>query len=117
MNPSARLPAVLAYLIPIIGWLYVYFFQRKNAFAIFHLRQAVGLFLFLAAALAIWALVAWVLAWIPYMAVLGIALFTIVIAAYLYGLVAWVMGMINALRNRPVPLPIFGQWANRLPIR
>jgi uncharacterized membrane protein len=117
MNTPARLPALLAYLIPVIGWLYVFFFQRKNTFAIFHLRQAVGLFLFLVATIVTWGAIAWVMAWIPYMAVLGIALFTIVIAACLYGLVAWVMGMTNALRNRLVPLPIFGQWANRLPIR
>jgi uncharacterized membrane protein len=117
MSRPSRVPAVLAYLIPVIGWLYVFFFQRKNTLAVYHLRQSIGLFLFLVATLAGWAVIAWVLAWIPYMAVLGIALFTIVIAAYLYGVVAWILGMINALRNRLAPLPLFGQWANRLPIR
>jgi uncharacterized membrane protein len=116
MNTSARFPAVVAY-IPIIGWLYVFFFQRKNAFAIFHLRQGIGLVLFLIGALVGWAVAAWVLTWIPYMAVIAVSLFSLVILAYLYGLVAWVVGMINAFRNRLVPLPIFGQWANRLPIR
>lgn len=115
MSSAYRLPAALAYL-PVIGWLYVYLFQRSNSLAMFHLRQCVGLFLFLAAAMAIWAVIAWILAWIPSMAVVGIALFTLVIAVYLYGFVAWVMGIINALRDKSEPLPWFGRWASRLPI-
>lgn len=117
MSRSSRLPAVLAYLIPVIGWLYVLAFQRKNLLAIYHLRQSIGLFLFLVAALAGWAVIAWVLAWIPYMDVVGIALFAVVIAAYLYGILAWILGLINALRRRLTPLPLFGRWASRLPIR
>jgi uncharacterized membrane protein len=117
MNRPSRLPAVLAYLIPVIGWLYVLFFERKNPSALYHLRQAIGLWVFLAAVLVGWAVVAWVLAWIPYAAVLSIALFAIVIAAYLYGLVAWIAGMINALSGKLAPLPLFGEWASRLPIR
>lgn len=61
-------------------------------------------------------IVAWLIALIPYMAVLSAALFTIVIAAYLFGVVAWITGMWNALKNKSTPLPIFGQWASRLPI-
>jgi uncharacterized membrane protein len=108
---------VLAYLIPVIGWLYVLFFQRKNELAVYHLRQAVGLLLFLVAVLAGWAIIAWILAWIPFVAVLSAALFTIVITAYLYGLAAWILGMSKALRGQLTPLPLFGQFANRLPIR
>jgi uncharacterized membrane protein len=108
---------VLAYLIPVIGWLYVFFFQRKNSLAVYHLRQSIGLFLFLIGTMVGWAVIAWVLAWIPYMAVVSIALFAIVMAAYLFGVVAWLLGLSNALSNRSAPLPLFGQWANRLPIR
>jgi uncharacterized membrane protein len=115
MSNAYRLPAALAY-VPVIGWLYVYLFQRNNSLAMFHLRQCVGLFLFLAAALAIWAAIAWILALIPSMAVIGIALFTLVMAVYLYGFVAWIMGILNALRDKSDPLPWFGRWASRLPI-
>lgn len=117
MSRPSRLPAVLAYLIPVISWLYVLFFQRKNELAMYHLRQAIGLLLFLVATLAGWAVIAWILAWIPFVAVLSAALFTIVIAAYLYGAVAWILGLINALNNQLTPLPLFGKWASRLPIR
>lgn len=115
MNKPSPFPALIAY-IPIIGWLYVYLLQRKNSLAVFHLRQSVGLFLFLVATFIIWAVVAYVLAIIPYMAVFSVALFNIVIAFYLFGVVAWIMGILNALKNKSAPLPFFGQWANRLPI-
>jgi uncharacterized membrane protein len=117
MTSSARLPAVFAYLVPIVGWLYVVLFQRKNAFAVYHLRQSVGLFLFLIGVLVGWAVIAWVLALIPLLVVVSMALFTIVIAAYVFGIIAWIMGMMNALRNESTPLPLFGQWADRLPIQ
>ena len=116
MNRPSRLPAVLTYLVPVISWLYVIFFQRKNSLAIYHLKQSIGLVLFLVVATTGWFAVGWVLAWIPYVAVLSIALFAIGIVAYLYGGVAWILGLSNALRNRPAPLPFFGQWASRLPI-
>ena len=116
MNRLSRLPAVLTYLVPVIGWLYVIFFQRRNSLAIYHLKQSIGLVLFLVVTTTGWFAVSWVMAWIPYMAVLSIALFAIVIVAYLLGGVALILGMSNALRARPAPLPLFGEWASRLPI-
>jgi uncharacterized membrane protein len=115
MSKSSPFPALIAY-IPVIGWLYVYFTQRQNPLAVFHLRQSVGLFLFLVATFVIWVIVGYLIALIPYMAVFSVALFTIVIAIYIFGVVAWVAGIVNALNNRSTPLPFFGQWANRLPI-
>jgi uncharacterized membrane protein len=115
MSKSSPFPALIAY-IPIIGWLYVYFMQRENPLAVFHLRQSVGLFLFLIGIFVVWAVVAYLLALIPYMAVFSVTLFTIVMAFYMFGVVAWVTGIVNALKNKSTPLPLFGQWANRLPI-
>jgi uncharacterized membrane protein len=108
MSRPPRFPAVVVYLVPVIGWLYVFLFQRKNTLAMYHLGQSIGLFLSLVATLIGWAVIAWVLAWIPYMGALSIALFTIVIAIFLFGIVAWILGLINALRRRTVPLHGFG---------
>jgi uncharacterized membrane protein len=108
MSRPPRFPAVVVYLVPVIGWLNVFLFQRKNTLAMYHLGQSIGLFLSLVATLTGWAAIAWVLAWIPYMGALSIALFTIVIAIFLFGIVAWILGLINALRRRTVPLPGFG---------
>ena len=83
MSEHSSVPALIAY-IPIVGWLYVYFVQRKNPFAVFHLRQSVGLFLFLVGIFVVWAVVAYLIALIPYMAVFSVALFTIVMAFYIF---------------------------------
>ena len=117
MNRSSRLTAVLAYLLPVLGWLYVFVFQRRNSFALYHLRQAIGLVVFLVVILVAWAVVGWLLAWIPYLGILSIALFALVVSAYIYGIVAWLIGIFNALSDRESPLPLFGRWASRLPIK
>jgi len=116
MNTSSRLPAVLAYLLPVLGWSYVFFFQRKNSLAQYHTRQSIGLFVFLIVALLAWVVVGWLLAWIPYLNILSIALFALVVSAYLFGIVAWLFGIYYALSDRESPLPLFGRLASRLPI-
>jgi uncharacterized membrane protein len=94
----------------------VFFFQRRNSFALYHLRQAIGLVLFLVVTLVAWAVVGWLLAWIPYLSILSIALFALVVSAYLFGIVAWLFGIYYALADRESPLPLFGRFASRLPI-
>jgi len=110
---SNRLPALLAY-VPIIGWLYVLFFVKDNDLAKFHLQQSIGVFAFLLAAIAGWAAVTWVLSWIPFGFFVGVILFTMVIVALGFAVVAWVMGLVYALQGRMVLLPLFGRMANRL---
>jgi uncharacterized membrane protein len=117
MDGVSSFPAVVTYLFPLIGWLYVFFFQRNNTLAMYHLRQSIGLCLFLAGALIVWAVIAWVLVWLPYMGALAAGLFTMVIVAYLFGVVAWLTGLIRALKKQATPLPVFGRWAERLPVR
>lgn len=113
MSGVARLRRVAAY-VPVIGWLYVYVVERENALAMYHLRQSIGLVLFLLGSLLGWVVIAWVLAWIPFMGALAAALFTLVIAAYLFGAVAWAIGVINALAGRRVPLLGIGHRVERL---
>lgn len=114
MSQSSRFPAVVVYLLPFIGWLYVYLFQRQNPFALYHLKQAIGLFLFLLAALIGWAVIAWVLAWVPLLATLSIGLFMMVILAYAFGCIAWLIGLVHAYRYQMTPLPWVGKWADQL---
>jgi len=112
----ARLAAVLAY-VPVLGWLVVFLFQRANPLAMYHLRQSIGLVLFLLGLTVGWAVVGWVIAWIPYAFVVSIALFALVMAAYFLSVVILLLGLRNALRSSFASLPLFGGWANRLPIR
>jgi uncharacterized membrane protein len=115
MNTSERICAALGY-IPVIGWLFVLLTQRNNKLAIFHVRQAIGLVLFLAILFAVWALFAFVISQISYGFLIANALFALVFAAFLFGIIALVGGISNALRGKPGILPIFGRRASRLPI-
>ena len=111
MDNSGRVSAVIAY-IPVIGWLYVFFVQRKSELAVFHLRQSIGLAIGLVLSVLAWGVVAWVLAWIPFGDVIGIALFTLVITVWIVAVVALVIGLINAARGKMDQLPFFGSFAN-----
>ena len=113
VNPSSRLAAVIAY-IPIVGWLYVWLLHRRDVFVVFHLKQAVGLVVFLVGAFVGWAAITWLLGWIPFAFILGNALFALVIVAYVFGAFAWIGGMVNAAHGRVALLPVFGRMANRI---
>jgi uncharacterized membrane protein len=114
-DSSDRIVAFLAYLLPVIGWLYALIAHRKNAFVVFHTKQAIGLVLFLLGVFAGWAVIAYLLAMIPFVAIVGVILFSLVIAAFILGAVVWIIGMANALRGQLGYLPIFGHRASSLP--
>ena len=115
MSLSERISAAVAYL-PVIGWIYTYFVQRKSQLTMFHLRQSISLFGTLIAVLVLWAVVAWVITWIPYGVIFGVALFALVMAAFFVGAVAWLVGIVNALRGLMNEVPLFNAWAKHLPI-
>jgi uncharacterized membrane protein len=115
MSTSERISAAVTYL-PVIGWAYAYFTQRKSELVMYHLKQSISLCAMFAALFVLWAVVAWVLAWIPIGFVFSVALFSLVLAAFFMAVVAWLVGIINALRGLMKAVPLFNSWAKRLPI-
>ena len=115
MNEYSRVPAVIAY-IPVLGWLYVLLLQRQNPLALFHVRQAIGLVLFLLGVAASWVVIGWVVAWIPFGILLSTALFAVVIAAAVFSIIALISGVIHAGQGRAIALPLFGDTASRMRI-
>jgi uncharacterized membrane protein len=113
MESSERFSAFITYL-PVIGWIYVLLLNRRDPLPMFHVRQSIGLFIFLAASFAAWIAVIWLLSLIPFGFMIGIALFTIVITTFVFGIVAWMAGIIYALQGRMVILPLFGNMANSI---
>ncbi len=113
MDAASRFSALIAY-VPVLGWIYVLFFQNRDELAMFHVRQSIGLFVFLVVVFVGWAVITWVLAWIPFTFMFGVALFTLVLAALVYGVIAWIIGIVNAVQGRMVILPLFGSLANRI---
>lgn len=117
MSTSQRILAFLAYLLFVIGWLIVLLFGRRSRFAVYHMKQSIALVLVLVAAVVGWAVLTWLMAWVPFLFIVGVSSFSLVIAAAVFGVVAWILGMRNALGARMRPLPIVGAWAKRLPPR
>jgi uncharacterized membrane protein len=113
METSDRVSAFLSY-IPVIGWIYVLLAKRQNSLPMFHVRQSIGLFVFMAATFAAWVAVTWLLGWIPFGFMVGIALFTLVITLLIFGIVAWVIGILHALQGRMILLPVIGKIANNI---
>lgn len=112
-DTSDRLSAFLAY-IPVIGWIYVLLAKRKNSLSMFHVRQSIGLFVFLGVAFVAWVAVSWILGWIPFGFMVGISLFTLVITAFIFGIVAWITGIVHAFQGRMILLPLIGKMANNI---
>jgi hypothetical protein len=50
-------------------------------------------------------------------ALLFMASFSIVIAAVIALVIAWVAGIVNALRGQVRPTPVYGEWGQRLFMR
>lgn len=115
METSKRVNAFIAYLLPIIGWIYLLIFRRKDDFAMFHLKQAIGNFVLVTVVSVGWVVVTWGITWIPYGYLLGMSLFSLVLLAFAVAVVSWLMGVSNALRGRVAFLPIMGRMVYRLP--
>lgn len=109
MKEPSRHAAFLAYLLPILGWLYVFLFHRDNEFAVFHAKQSVTLTVVIILVPILWAVLAWAMFWIPTVGgILAASSFTLVMMVFIAAFFVWIVGMVNAARARLVPLPIFG---------
>lgn len=114
---SNRIVAFLAYLLPILGPLYVFIASREDEFAIFHARQSLTLTAFAIGTPLGWAIASWALLWIPTVGpLLAVPGFTMVILIFLFLAVVWILGLANALRVVQKPLPVIGRWADRIPV-
>ncbi len=117
MDAPKRHFAFLAYLVPVLGWLYGLLFERRDEFVLYHAKQAMMLTIAAVVAPAAWAVAAWILVWIPLVgSVLAASLFALVLLTYLFLAAVWIVGMINALAARAKPLPVVGRWAERISI-
>jgi len=106
---NSRVWAVAAYLLLMIGGALVYLLNRKDPFATFHARQSIRLTVLAILVPAIWTVLAWLIALIPLVGPLvAAASFSLIIAFLLTWIVAWIFGLLNALRGRLKPVPFFG---------
>jgi uncharacterized membrane protein len=107
VSASSRYLALLSYLLSLPGALLVLLLRRSDPFAAYHARQSLQLALAALITPLLWAILAWALAWIPLVGpMLGVILFSLVLAVYAGLALSWIAGMVFALRGsaRPVPL-------------
>lgn len=115
MSKSNKNLAFLAYLLSIVGWLYVLLFHGEDEFAVYHAKQSMTLTIFAVVAPVIWAVGAWILAWVPLAGpLLAATLFALVIGIYIFLAVTWIVGMVYAWQAKMKPLPVIGGWAERI---
>ena len=117
MKAPKRYLAFLAYAVPVLGWLYVLLFQRDEEFAVYHAKQSLVLTIAAVLAPVASAVAAWVLALVPLLGpITAAALFALVILVDICLAVTWVIGMIYALQAKMKPVPVFGGWAEKIPV-
>lgn len=115
MQKPNRLLAFLSYLLPFVGSVLVLLFNRRNALALYHACQALALFLGMIVVPLGWVVFGWLLSFIPLVGpILGAGLFSLVIAAAIAVVIGFIMGLINALRARFIPIPVFGGWGDNV---
>jgi uncharacterized membrane protein len=108
--------AFLAYLLSVLGWLYVLLFQREDKLAVYHAKQSLVLTLVAIGSLAIWLLGSWAISWVPLVGpLIAAVVFSQIILLYIFLGAAWIMGMVYALQAKIRPLPLVGKWAERIP--
>jgi uncharacterized membrane protein len=108
---NSKVLAFLAYLLSFIGALYVLFARRKDEFAVYHAKQSLGIAIIALAVFIAWVVVGWIISWIPYVGfIFAMALFSLVIAAYILLTISCITGMVNALQMKQQPVLVIGDW-------
>jgi uncharacterized membrane protein len=97
---DSKLWAFLAYLLGIIGFILVLLVKKDNKFAMYHAKQSLVLFI-------CWVIVM-ILTPIPIIGWIGGPILGVVI------FILWILGIVNALSGKQVPVPIVGKFADKL---
>ncbi|RME63888.1 MAG: hypothetical protein D6790_04055, partial [Caldilineae bacterium] len=84
--------AIIAYLIPLIGPLFILLARRNDVLARYHARQSLGLLAVVIIAPLAWLVAAYAVAALPYGGMIAAFLFTLVAAAWMAAIVAWIAG-------------------------
>ena len=101
--------ALLAYLLPVLGPAYILALRKEDSFSRYHAMQSLSIVAALILAPAVWIVFSWLISLLPFGGVVAAYIFALVVAVYLAVVVAWVVGIVNALRARRSPVPFFGR--------
>ncbi len=109
MSSSSKLSAFLAYVLPVLGWVYVFAARKNDQFAVFHTMQSMGIFVVAVGALIAWLVFGWIISFVPFFGfIITVALFSLVLLVFITMAVNWIIGVINVWQARLKPLPMTG---------
>lgn len=114
MSTPSRTLAVLSYVLPLAGPAAALASRRDDLFVRYHAAQGLAIDAGAIGAPLVWAVVGWLLAWVPRIGLLmGLTLFGLVLAVELLLLAARVIGVVWALRGEMRPALLVGGLAER----
>ncbi|MBW3016926.1 DUF4870 domain-containing protein, partial [Candidatus Woesearchaeota archaeon] len=111
-NDESKIFAFLAYLLGIVGFLIVLLAKKDDKYAMYHAKQSLVLFIAVVAGWVAVFIVSLIIGFIPYVGWILSALLSL--ALWLGFLALWILGMVNALTMKEKPLPVIGQYADKI---
>lgn len=111
VDRGIRTWAVLAYALPVVGAVAGLLLGGRHRLIRWHALQALLLMGLAVAIFCGWAVLAWVLGWIPVVgAITGAMLFAFVPLLAVGLIFAYVAGILLAARGQSATVPLFGGW-------
>ncbi|MEM4242851.1 MAG: DUF4870 domain-containing protein [Candidatus Woesearchaeota archaeon] len=101
LSSESKLFAFLAYLLGIIGFVVVLVAKKTDAFAMYHAKQSLVLF------------IAWIIVYVVGVFLPVIGWVIILPIGGLLLLILWVVGIVNALSGNMKPLPVIGRFGEK----
>jgi uncharacterized membrane protein len=103
-SDDRKLFAFLGVFLTIIGFIIALAVKKNDKYVMYYGKQGLVLF------------VAWIIAWVAVMIFMWIPMIGWVVyyALYLCLLLLWVIGIINSLSGEMKPIPLIGQYADKI---
>jgi uncharacterized membrane protein len=112
---SEKILCLAAYIFSLPGVILARFAGKKRSFCLHHARRSAELFLFMLFLFALWFAVTYILLLIPYLGFpVAMALFGIVVTAFIFCVVLCVMGIAKALRGETVVFPFVTSFMSKI---
>lgn len=105
-DKDTKLFAFLGVLFTVIGFIVVYATRKDDKYAMYYGKQGLVLFI----AWVIVSVVGWIIGWVPVIGWLIMALL------WLGMVLLWIFGMISSLSGEMKPIPIIGEFADKIKI-
>ena len=109
MNNTSRFSALLAYILPVIGWAYVAIARKNDQLAMHHTRQAITVFLVAFGTFAAWLVIGLAISLVPFFGfIIMVASFSLVMIILFAMVINWIIGIVYVSQAKMDPLPVTG---------